>query len=63
MACVFSNIEQFLPVNEELLRELEIKQAANPVIDSVGSIIFGMVHYINMISCTNYIILFFRVII
>lgn len=36
MSIIFSNIEQFMPVNEELFRELEDKQVQNPVVESVG---------------------------
>ncbi|KAJ3359370.1 Rho guanine nucleotide exchange factor 4, partial [Kappamyces sp. JEL0680] len=39
MAIIFSNIEQVLPVNQELLRELEKKQTINPVIESLGDIV------------------------
>ncbi|KAJ3273942.1 Rho guanine nucleotide exchange factor 4 [Terramyces sp. JEL0728] len=38
MSIIFSNIEQVLPVNQELFRSLEKRQADNPVINLVGEI-------------------------
>ena len=43
LAIIFSNIEQVLPVNQELHHALNAIQAKNPVINLVGDIIIRMV--------------------
>ncbi|KAJ3307215.1 Myosin 10A, isoform D [Kappamyces sp. JEL0829] len=56
MAIIFSNIEQVLPVNQELLRELEKKQTINPVIESLGDIVIRVSDYLKMYTmyCSNH---------
>jgi hypothetical protein len=48
ISVLFSNIEQLLPVNVELLNSLEARQKSNPFIDMVGDIFIKMVHYFNL---------------
>lgn len=43
MSIVFSNLEQVLPVNQELLRSLEMKQADNVVIQLLGEVLIRVV--------------------
>ncbi|TPX37626.1 hypothetical protein SmJEL517_g00698 [Synchytrium microbalum] len=39
---VFSNLEQLLPVNQDLLKRLEERRLANPLIDKLGDIFVSM---------------------
>jgi hypothetical protein len=56
MSIIFSNIEQVLPVNQELLRSLDEQQQRNPVIDSVGEILIRVSDYLKMYTmyCSNH---------
>ena len=55
-AIIFSNIEQVLPVNQELHHALNAIQAKNPVINIVGDIIIRMSDYLKMYTmyCSNH---------
>ncbi|KAI8907800.1 hypothetical protein EDD86DRAFT_208149 [Gorgonomyces haynaldii] len=56
MAIVFSNIEMLLPVNQELLKSLEVRQHANPVIEQVGDTFIHVSDYLKMYTmyCSNH---------
>ncbi|KAI8895110.1 hypothetical protein BC833DRAFT_602380 [Globomyces pollinis-pini] len=56
MAIIFSNIEQVLPVNQELLRELEKRQSVNPIVNMVGDVFIRVSDYLKMYTmyCSNH---------
>ncbi|TPX38315.1 hypothetical protein SmJEL517_g00307 [Synchytrium microbalum] len=56
LAVIFSNIEMLLPMNQELLKLLEERQAQNHVVDRVGDIFIRVCDYMKMYTmyCSNY---------
>jgi hypothetical protein len=56
MAIIFSNIEQVLPVNQELLKEMEMRQIESPIVDTLGDILIRMSDYLKMYTmyCSNH---------
>ncbi|KAH6583550.1 hypothetical protein BASA61_007950 [Batrachochytrium salamandrivorans] len=56
MAIIFSNIEQLLPVNMELLKSLVKRQEANKVIEHVGDVFIRVSDYLKMYTmyCSNH---------
>jgi hypothetical protein len=56
MAIIFSNIEQFLPVNQELLRSLETLQNQSTTINMIGDAIIRVSDYLKMYTmyCSNH---------
>lgn len=55
MAIIFSNLEQLIPVNQELLKALEARRSANIVIEQVGDIFIHVSDYFKMYTmyCSN----------
>ncbi|KAJ3116908.1 Myosin 10A, isoform D [Phlyctochytrium bullatum] len=58
MSVVFSNIEAMIPVNRELLKSLEARQAqsTNGVVEQIGDIFIGVSDYLKMYTmyCSNH---------
>ncbi|KAL2914974.1 hypothetical protein HK105_205518 [Polyrhizophydium stewartii] len=56
MAIIFSNIEQLLPVNQELLKSLMKRRESSPVIEQVGDVFIRVSDYLKMYTmyCSNH---------